>query len=69
MKCPRCNSEHNEFRRPETGPHAGALYCKDCGRWLRWEAKPPKVSYKDNTTWQAPTSGWTKPIFGRRHIR
>jgi hypothetical protein len=70
MKCPKCNSEHNELKKLSTGPHSEGLYCKDCGRWLKWMPKPTKSSsYTDNTTWQPPEEGYSRPIFGRRHIR
>lgn len=32
-KCPKCNST-NLFTR-KNGDHTG-LYCKDCGRWIKW---------------------------------
>lgn len=68
MKCSKCNSEHNEYKDTTSGPHVAALYCKDCGKWLKWLPKAAS-SYKDNTTWEPPTPGYTRAIFGRRHTR
>jgi hypothetical protein len=36
--CSFCNSENLEIREGK-GPHAGALYCADCERWLKWISK------------------------------
>jgi endogenous inhibitor of DNA gyrase (YacG/DUF329 family) len=36
--CAACGSENLDVR-PGTGPHAGALYCIDCGRFIKWLSK------------------------------
>ncbi|MDZ4346908.1 MAG: hypothetical protein U1E51_31225 [Candidatus Binatia bacterium] len=32
--CPHCNADAG-FDQIERGPHVG-LYCRACGRWIRW---------------------------------
>ena len=37
--CPQCGVTDRPARGPGRGPHAAALVCRHCGRWLRWAKK------------------------------
>lgn len=45
-KCPKCSST-NLFTR-KIGPQTG-LYCKDCGRWIKWLNKDEARAFESDT--------------------
>ena len=44
LPCPQCGATDIPGRGPGSGPHAAALVCRRCGRWLRWARKERQVS-------------------------
>lgn len=42
-KCVRCNSTKTEIRTNEKDPSKVGLYCKKCGRWIKWLSKEEKL--------------------------
>ena len=44
VPCPHCGAMDRPTRGPGSGPHAAALVCRHCRRWLRWAKKEQQVT-------------------------
>jgi hypothetical protein len=43
--CNRCYSQRAEIRPVASHlPHAGGLYCAECGKWIKWLGADQKVA-------------------------
>ena len=46
-KCPKCNSTNLFTRKKDTQT---GLYCKECGRWIKWLNKEEVTCFEANTS-------------------
>jgi len=63
-KCKRCGSTNLVEKPAENGTHHSALYCADCGRWVKWNPKPKDANEPPDVNNEKWRKKWRKKLNG-----